>query len=67
MLFRSELWRDGQGRRSVRLAFFYQPLEDMRAAAARPLGRVDILPSGVPLDAFVRRVEKALPAECRKG
>ncbi len=61
-----ELWRDGQGHRTVRLAFFYQRLEDMRAGADKPLGRVDIQ-APVPLDVFIQRVEKALPAECRKG
>ena len=59
-----ELWRDGQGHRTVRLAFFYQTLEDMRAEADQPLGRVDVQ-APVPFDAFVQRVEKALPAECR--
>lgn len=62
--FAIELWRDGKGHRTVKLAFFYQPLEDMRAAADKPLGRVDIA-SAVPLDAFVKRVEKAIPMECR--
>jgi 4-phytase/acid phosphatase len=61
-----ELWRDGQGHRTVRLAFFYQTLEDMRAGADKPLGRVEIQ-APVPLDAFIQRVEAALPAECRKG
>jgi len=59
-----ELWRDKQGHRKVKLVFFYQPLEDMRAAAKKPLGRVEI-GSAMPLDSFVKRVEKALPAECR--
>jgi len=59
-----ELWRDGQGQRTVRLAFFYQTLEDMRLAADKPLGKVDVQ-APVPLDAFVERVEQALPAECR--
>jgi 4-phytase/acid phosphatase len=61
-----ELWRDRQGHRTVKLAFFYQPLEDMRMAADKPLGRVDV-GSAASLDSFVKRVEKALPAECRKG
>jgi len=59
-----ELWRDGQGRRTVRLAFFYQTLEDMRLAADKPLSKVEVL-APVPLGAFVERVEQALPAECR--
>ena len=61
-----ELWRDKQGHRTVRLEFFYQPLEDMRAGAKKPLGRVDVQ-GPVPFGAFVKRVEKALPAECREG
>ncbi len=60
-----ELWRDKQGHRTVKLAFFYQPLEDMRVAAKKPLGEVDV-GAAMPLDAFVKRVEKAIPAECRR-
>ncbi len=59
-----ERWRDKQGHRTVKLAFFYQPLEDMRAAAKKPLGRVDIPVAG-SFDAFVRRVKKAIPPACR--
>ncbi len=59
-----ELWRDEQGLRTVKLAFFYQPLDDMRAAAKKPLGRVDI-PLAGNFDGFVRRVEKAIPVACR--
>jgi 4-phytase/acid phosphatase len=61
-----ELWRDRQGHRTVKLAFFYQPLEDMRAAARKPLGRVEV-GTAVPVEAFVSQVERALPAACRKG
>lgn len=61
-----ELWRDKQGHRTIRLEFFYQPLDDMRAGANKPLGKVDVQ-GPVPFDIFVKRVEKALPAECRKG
>lgn len=60
-----ELWRDKQGHRSVKLAFFYQPLEDMRAGAKAPLGEVAVS-SAMPLGSFVKRVEKAIPVECRK-
>jgi len=61
-----ELWRDKQDHRTVKLVFFYQPLEDMRAGAKKPLGQVEV-GSAMPLASFVKRVEKAIPAECRRG
>ena len=61
-----ELWRDKQGHRTVKLVFFYQPLEDMRAGAKKPLGMVEA-GAAAPLDGFVKRVERAIPEECRGG
>lgn len=63
-----ELWRTAAGER-IKLRVFYQSLEAMRAEAPAPYGAVAVEmpgcgPDGCSLDAFIRRVEKAVPADC---